>query len=173
MTMRLPWSRFGGTFFQPFSKTIHRQSDDGWFLKTVEKKSRRSGTKAAAWSSNGVSDVGEGRVEVCANQLYGGDDDHRNAGGNESVLDCSRPGLVLEEIREKLIHWDKSFLLFSKRETYYRNKKISLFISLQLYGLLRQNGQNSGLGPARAPTEYGSIGCDRGVWREARFIALC
>jgi hypothetical protein len=114
-------------------------------LKTVEKKSRRSGTKAAAWSSNGVSDVGEGRVEVCANQLYGGDDDHRNAGGNESVLDCSRPGLVLEEIREKLIHWDKSFLLFSKREIYYPNKKISLYISVQLYGLLRQNGQNSGL----------------------------
>src|ERR1700731_2259636 len=84
------------------------------FENGLKKKARRSGTKAAAWSFKGIRHVVEGRGKVCANQLYGGDDDHRNASGNESVLDCSRPGLVLEEIREKLIHCDKSFLLSAR-----------------------------------------------------------
>src|ERR1700731_4010936 len=102
------------------------------FENGLKKKARRSGTKAAAWSFKGIRHIVEGRGKVCANQLYGGDDDHRNASGNESVLDRSRPGLVLEEIREKLIHWVKSFLLFSGREAYYQCKNIQLFISLQL-----------------------------------------
>ena len=66
---------------------------------------RGQGSEEAAWLSNGVRHAVEGRVEVRADELHGGDDDYRNAGCDETILDRRRAGLVLEETCEKLHHW--------------------------------------------------------------------
>jgi hypothetical protein len=95
--------------------------------------------KPRVYLLNSVSHAVEGSFQVRADELHGGDNHHRDAGRDETVLDRRRAGLVLQETRKKLSHGGPLSIGFRKGEAKPRLQTYRLSFNYNCKHLAWQN----------------------------------